>query len=96
MIESAFLLANARVVNYPIVYVNDTFTRLTGFSRSEVMQQSALCPFLHGDRTSQDAVSRLRTALEDTKLEQVELTLYRKSKAYVSFPLINCRLFWFT
>lgn len=38
--DSSFLLANAQIVDYPIVYCNDAFCKISGFSRGEVMQKA--------------------------------------------------------
>src|SRR4029434_1244316 len=41
---STFILANAQVSQgHPIVYCSDGFCELTGFARSEVMQQCCAC-----------------------------------------------------
>lgn len=37
--DSSFLLANAQIVDYPIVYSNEAFCKMTGFGRAEVMQK---------------------------------------------------------
>lgn len=34
--DSSFLLANAQIVDYPIVYCSETFCKLSGFNRAEV------------------------------------------------------------
>ncbi|KAI8432500.1 hypothetical protein MSG28_004881 [Choristoneura fumiferana] len=38
--DSSFLLANAQIVDYPIVYCNETFCKMSGYNRAEVMQKS--------------------------------------------------------
>ncbi|PAV61445.1 hypothetical protein WR25_01782 [Diploscapter pachys] len=37
--HTSFVLANAQVVDYPIVYCNDGFSKLVGYSRAEIMQK---------------------------------------------------------
>ncbi|KJH45598.1 hypothetical protein DICVIV_08368 [Dictyocaulus viviparus] len=37
--HTSFILANAQVVDYPIVYCNDGFSKLVGYSRAEIMQK---------------------------------------------------------
>uniref|UniRef100_A0A0K0DBB1 PAS domain-containing protein n=1 Tax=Angiostrongylus cantonensis TaxID=6313 RepID=A0A0K0DBB1_ANGCA len=37
--DTSFILANAQVVDYPIVYCNDGFSKLVGYSRAEIMQK---------------------------------------------------------
>ena len=34
--DSSFLLANAQIVDFPIVYCNETFCKMSGFNRAEV------------------------------------------------------------
>ncbi|CAL8071875.1 unnamed protein product [Calicophoron daubneyi] len=77
------LIANARIVDYPIVYVNDSFTRLTNFTTRDMMQRGAICKNLHGERTSPVAVERLQRALEEGLIDQVEITLYKKNKSMI-------------
>lgn len=38
--DSSFLLANAQIVDYPIVYCNESFCKISGYNRAEVMQKS--------------------------------------------------------
>ncbi|VDP77181.1 unnamed protein product [Schistosoma mattheei] len=55
----SFVLANARIVDYPIVYCNEGFSRLTGYSRVEIMQKSGSCAFFYGEQTTKDMRERL-------------------------------------
>ncbi len=34
--DSSFLLANAQIVDYPIVYCNESFCKISGYNRAEV------------------------------------------------------------
>ncbi|XP_016377688.1 potassium voltage-gated channel subfamily H member 1-like [Sinocyclocheilus rhinocerous] len=38
-----FVLGNAQIVDWPIVYSNDGFCKLSGYHRAEVMQKSSTC-----------------------------------------------------
>jgi two-component system cell cycle sensor histidine kinase/response regulator CckA len=62
----------------PIIYVNDGFTRLTGFSRDEVIGKSH--QFLYGPETSPDALTRIRLALNAGQPCMVEVQNYRKDR----------------
>ncbi|KAF7261198.1 hypothetical protein EG68_01688 [Paragonimus skrjabini miyazakii] len=81
--QTGLLLANARIVDYPIVYVNDSFMRMTNYMARDMMQRGAICKHLHGERTSINAVERLEQALDEGRLEQVEITLYKKNKSMI-------------
>ncbi|GAB3692642.1 PAS domain S-box protein [Halorubrum pallidum] len=59
----------------PIIYANDAFTELTGYDKSEVIGRN--CRFLQGEQTSEDAVARLRAAIDDQESATVELRNYR-------------------
>lgn len=73
-----FLVANALVDSLPIIYCNDGFCELVGWTRAELMQRSCLCDFLHGPLTDPDAVAAFRDALDNMVERQTELLYYRK------------------
>jgi two-component system, cell cycle sensor histidine kinase and response regulator CckA len=60
----------------PIIYVNDSFLRTTGYAREEVLGRN--CRFLQGPKTAPEAVERIRWALQQRKACLVELLNYRK------------------
>ncbi|KAI8435135.1 hypothetical protein MSG28_003512 [Choristoneura fumiferana] len=47
--DSNFVLGNAQVPAYPIVYCSDGFCDLTGWARAHIMQKGCACKFLHGN-----------------------------------------------
>ncbi|XP_055947340.1 potassium voltage-gated channel subfamily H member 2-like isoform X4 [Argiope bruennichi] len=73
-----FLLANAQVEQFPIIYCNDGFCDLVGFSRAELMQKPATCDFLHGPLTSSQATAQIRESLTTCLEKQLEIIYYRK------------------
>ncbi|XP_022241564.1 potassium voltage-gated channel subfamily H member 7-like isoform X2 [Limulus polyphemus] len=73
-----FIVANAQVENKPIIYCNDGFTELLGYSRGEIVQQSCMCEFLHGPQTSPHAVAKIAECLEESEERQVEIVYYKK------------------
>lgn len=72
------MIANAQIETYPIIFCNDGFCELTGFSRAEVMQKSCLCEFLHCSSTSTYSVLQIKEALQGTEEKQVEIMYSRK------------------
>lgn len=60
----------------PLVYVNDAFERLTGYSREDVLGRN--CRFLQGEQSDPEAVSELRSAVEAARPVTVELVNYRR------------------
>ncbi|XP_032121891.1 potassium voltage-gated channel subfamily H member 6 isoform X2 [Sapajus apella] len=73
-----FLIANAQMENCAIIYCNDGFCELFGYSRVEVMQQPCTCDFLTGPNTPRSAVSRLAQALLGAEECKVDILYYRK------------------
>ena len=45
----------------PIIYVNDSFLRITGYAREDVLGKN--CRFLQGPKTSPEETARLRAAI---------------------------------
>ncbi|CAJ1076187.1 potassium voltage-gated channel subfamily H member 4a [Xyrichtys novacula] len=83
--HSNFLLGNAKSHHgHPIVYCSDGFCELTGFVRTEVMQKTCTCSFLHGAETNESVIQQLEKALEGQQEFQGEVCFNRK----------NGNLFW--
>uniref|UniRef100_A0AAR2M0E5 Voltage-gated delayed rectifier potassium channel KCNH4 n=1 Tax=Pygocentrus nattereri TaxID=42514 RepID=A0AAR2M0E5_PYGNA len=78
--HSNFILANAQVSKgFPIVYCSDGFCELTGFARTEVMQQSCACKFLYGPETSEHVILHVDAALEERSELKEEIMFYKKN-----------------
>nr|XP_046260457.1 potassium voltage-gated channel subfamily H member 7 isoform X1 [Scatophagus argus] len=77
-IDRKFVIANARVENCAIIYCNDGFCEMTGFSRPDIMQKPCTCDFLHGDLTDKDAINQVSQAVVGSEERKVEITYYRK------------------
>ena len=69
-------IADASVEDYPLVYVNEGFERITGYGSAEVLGRN--CRFLQGAETDPDAVGEFREAIERSEQRVVELLNYRK------------------
>lgn len=76
--DRKFVIANARVENCAIIYCNDGFCEMTGFSRPDIMQKPCTCDFLHGDLTDTEAISQVSQAVHGSEERKVEITYYRK------------------
>lgn len=72
----AVCLTDPSLPDDPIVFCNEAFERLTGYTAQEVIGRN--CRFLQGPDTNQSEVARLREALREEKVVVVELINYRK------------------
>ncbi|XP_057188977.1 potassium voltage-gated channel subfamily H member 2a [Triplophysa rosa] len=73
-----FIIANARVENCAIIFCNDGFCGMCGYTRAEVMQKPCTCSFLYGPHTGRAAVAQMAKALLGSEERKVEISLYRK------------------
>ena len=71
----AMVITNPNIRDNPIVYVNDAFTRLSGYDRGAVIGRN--CRFLQGAGTDAKAVDRLRRGIEAGRDVSVDLLNYR-------------------
>jgi two-component system, cell cycle sensor histidine kinase and response regulator CckA len=78
LIQGLCITDPARLDN-PIIYVNDSFLRMTGYAREDVIGKN--CRFLQGPNTAPEAIERLRLAIRDGESCLVELLNYRKDGA---------------
>lgn len=88
-LENAFVLANAQIFEYPIVYCNEGFTKLSGHSRGELMQKSSTCSFMWGELTSDESKLKVDGAFTNNVSDNIEILIYKKnSKNYFIFNSI--------
>ncbi|KAM8967649.1 voltage-gated inwardly rectifying potassium channel KCNH2 isoform 2-T2 [Pelodytes ibericus] len=73
-----FIIANARVEHCAVIYCNDGFCSMCGYTRAEVMQRPCTCDFLYGPRTTSSSVSQISQALVGSEERKVEISFYRK------------------
>ncbi|XP_016133826.1 potassium voltage-gated channel subfamily H member 2a isoform X2 [Sinocyclocheilus grahami] len=73
-----FIIANARVENCAIIFCNDGFCGMCGYTRAEVMQKPCTCSFLYGPHTGRPAMAQMAKALLGSEERKVEISLYRK------------------
>ncbi|KPP68793.1 hypothetical protein Z043_112503 [Scleropages formosus] len=73
-----FLIANAQMKNCSIIYCNEGFCQMFGFSRAEIMQQPCTCQFLVGPGTMKSALAQIGQALLGSEERKVEILYYAK------------------
>jgi PAS domain S-box-containing protein len=76
----AVMITEAQPINPPgpkIVYINDAFTKMTGYSKDEVIGKSPR--MFQGSRTSREKLDKLRKALETWEACDIEIVNYKKN-----------------
>lgn len=73
------ILADATDPDHPIVFANQAFLDLTGYTRDEVLGRN--CRFLQGADTNADAVQRIRDALAKAEPVTIDVVNYRADGA---------------
>lgn len=69
-------IADARQEDEPLIYANQAFERITGYSTAETLGRN--CRFLQGDNTDEAVVAKLRRAIDADEGVAVEILNYRK------------------
>lgn len=77
-----------------IIYVNESFTKLTGYSEAEVLGKTPR--ILQGEKTDKNTLKKIRVALEKKEPIYVELLNYGKDQteywlAFTIIPIKNSR-----
>ncbi|TRZ02164.1 hypothetical protein DNTS_007283, partial [Danionella cerebrum] len=80
---NSFLLGNAQIVEWPIVYSNDGFCKLSGYHRAEVMQKSSTCSFMYGELTDKKTIDKVRQTFDNYESNCFEVLLYKKNRTPV-------------
>jgi PAS domain S-box-containing protein len=70
------VITDPRLDDNPIVFANDAFHELTGYSRGETLGRN--CRFLQGPGTNREDVARIRAAVQRRKPIEVDLLNHRK------------------
>ncbi|KAM4829996.1 voltage-gated delayed rectifier potassium channel KCNH5 [Urocitellus parryii] len=83
--ESSFLLGNAQIVDWPVVYSNDGFCKLSGYHRADVMQKSSTCSFMYGELTDKKTIEKVRQTFDNYESNCFEVLLYKKNRTPVWF-----------
>jgi len=72
------VIADATQDGHPIIFVNKSFTAITGYSAEEAIGQS--CGFLQGIHTDKEAKETIRTALQNKQPVHLTILNYRKDQ----------------
>jgi PAS domain S-box-containing protein len=81
--QVSMVLTNPNLEDNPIVYVNEAFTRTTGYARSVSIGRN--CRFLQGEDTDKAAVDIIRTSVTAGKNAAVDILNYKANGA----PFMN-------
>ena len=92
--SDGMVMVDARDPQMPLVFVNEAFTKLSGYSQEEALGQN--CRFLQGKDTDPLAVATVRRAIQNKQRAEVTLLNYRKDGEYfwnhlVIEPVLNDR-----
>src|SRR4051812_19310949 len=74
--DITFTITDPREPDNPLVWVNPSFTRITGYSYDEAVGRN--CRFLQGPATDPAALSAIREALAEHRTATITLLNYRK------------------
>lgn len=84
----AMVLTNPNLDDNPIVYVNEAFEQVTGFSRAAALGRN--CRFLQGERTDPDDVEAIREALRQEQEVAVDIVNYTaRGEAFTNRLLVS-------
>lgn len=72
----AMIVTDARQADNPIIFANDAFLRLSGYSQDEVIGRN--CRFLQGPDTADETLDRMRAAIAAGEDFDCEVLNYRK------------------
>jgi PAS domain S-box-containing protein len=74
--DITFTITDPRQPDNPLVWVNPSFTRVTGYESDEVVGRN--CRFLQGPATDPEAVTAIRAAVAERRTVTTTLLNYRK------------------
>lgn len=75
-LDNGILVTDPRQYDNPIIYCNDAFERLTGYSQNEALGRNFR--FLHGPDTAPDAIAAIRKAVSHERHCRIVIKNYRK------------------
>ncbi len=69
-------ISNPDLDDNPLVYTNDAYEEMTGYSREEVIGRN--CRLLQGEDSDEEAIAEMAAAIDEDRPVTVELKNYRK------------------
>ncbi|PYZ92059.1 biphenyl 2,3-dioxygenase [Salipaludibacillus keqinensis] len=75
--QLVFIITDPNLPDNPVIYANQGFTSLTGYSQEEVIGHN--CRFMQGEKTDPAAVDKIRQAVEKFEPVSVEILNYKKN-----------------
>jgi PAS domain S-box-containing protein len=70
------IITNPRLPDNPVVFTNDAFCRLSGYTRAEILGRN--CRFLQGRETDPETVRRIRESVARLESIEIDIQNYRK------------------
>ncbi len=70
------IITNPRLDDNPVVFANDSFCKLTGYGRDEILGRN--CRFLQGSQTDPGAVRRIHDAVAAISPIEIDIRNHRK------------------
>ena len=70
------IITDPRQNDNPVVFANDSFCRLTGYARSEILGRN--CRFLQGPETDPETIRRIHDAVASVEPIEVDIRNHRK------------------
>ena len=71
------IISDPRQADNPVVFANDAFCRLSGYTRDEILGRN--CRFLQGPQTDPDTVRRIRAAVKAVEPIEIDIRNHAKS-----------------
>jgi PAS domain S-box-containing protein len=70
------IITNPRLADNPVVFANNAFCRLAGYTREEILGRN--CRFLQGPETEPAAIRRIREAVQRAEPIEIDIRNHRK------------------
>ncbi len=81
------VITDLNLPDNPIVFANDAFEQTTGYNRTAILGRN--CRFLQGEDTDEEAVARIRLAVENRR-EIVEILKKGLSQMFETSRMAGC------